>query len=171
MSELELRKHRCCFTGHRPEKLAMTETQVCCLLDEAIRQAVTDGFTTFITGMAKGVDLWAAEIVLRLRKSDSRIKLVCALPHEGFGQHWKGGWTEKFNRVLREADLIRLVQKEFSYSSYQRRNEWMVDRSSRIIAVYNGAPGGTKNTLDYAAKAGVPCVILDETALAMNQIK
>lgn len=26
----------------------------------------------------------------------------------------------------------------------------MVDRSSRVVAVYNGEPGGTRNTIDYA---------------------
>ena len=29
MHEQELRKHRCCFTGHRPEKLNISEEQLC----------------------------------------------------------------------------------------------------------------------------------------------
>ena len=28
MSEQELRQHRCCFTGHRPERLGMPESEV-----------------------------------------------------------------------------------------------------------------------------------------------
>ena len=28
MTEKELRQHRCCFTGHRPEKLNRTENEV-----------------------------------------------------------------------------------------------------------------------------------------------
>ena len=28
MAELELRQHRCCFTGHRPEKLEQSESVV-----------------------------------------------------------------------------------------------------------------------------------------------
>lgn len=38
----------------------------------------------FITGMARGVDIWAAEIVLKLRKEHGDIKLICASPYEGF---------------------------------------------------------------------------------------
>lgn len=56
-NEQELRKHRCCFTGHRPEKLHKPEEQIKKDLEAAILQAVDDGFVTFISGMARGVDI------------------------------------------------------------------------------------------------------------------
>jgi len=31
----------------------------------------------------------------------------------------------------------------------------MVDHSTRVIAVYNGEPGGTKNTIDYANRMNI----------------
>jgi hypothetical protein len=37
----------------------------------------------------------------------------------------------------------------------------MVDHSSLVIAVFNGERGGTKNTLDYAKRKGVACIIID----------
>ena len=61
------REHRCCFTGHRPEKLTISEARLAELLEAEIKKAIDRQFTTFITGMAKGTDLIAAEIVLRLR--------------------------------------------------------------------------------------------------------
>ena len=161
MHETELRKHRCCFTGHRPEKLKISEKRLAELLEVEIKRAIDSGHTTFITGMAKGVDLIAAEIVLRLRAQDPRLKLICALPHPGFGQHWLGGWTERFQQVLAWADLERTICPSFSYASYQARNEWMVRHSNLVIAVFNGESGGTKNTLDFAKRNGVPCVIID----------
>lgn len=161
MSETELRKHRCCFTGHRPNKLKIPKKKLAKLLEAEIRLAIDGGYTTFITDMAKGVDLVAAEIVLRLRQEDPRLKLICALPHPGFGQHWGGGWTERFQQVLARADLARTICPSFSYASYQVRNEWMVRHSGLVIAVFNGERGGTKNTLDFAQKSGVPCVVID----------
>lgn len=161
MNETELRKHRCCFSGHRPSKLKIPEKKLAALLEAEIKRAIANGFTTYITGMAKGVDLIAAEIVLRLREGDDRLKLICALPHPGFGQHWGGGWTERFYRVLAQADLSRTICPGFSNASYQARNEWMVRHSGLVIAVFNGEPGGTKNTLDFAQKTGVPCVVID----------
>jgi len=52
MSEQELRLHRCCFTGHRPEKLKRTEEKIRKGLEEAIFKAINDGYTTFITGLS-----------------------------------------------------------------------------------------------------------------------
>lgn len=163
MNETELRKHRCCFTGHRPEKLAVSEEHLTVLLEDAIERAVEQQFTTFITGMAKGVDLVAAEIVLRLRERDSQIKLIAALPYPDFGLHWSDGWTERFQAVLSAADLKQCICPRFSYSAYQARNEWMVNHSGLVIAVFGGEKGGTKNTLDFAEKKRVPCVIIDSS--------
>ena len=160
MSESELRKHRCCFTGHRPEKLKLPEEQLAPLLEAEIRRAIAKEYTTFISGAARGTDLIAAEIVLRLRERDPRLKLICALPYPDFGQHWDGGWTRRLQNVLAAADLTRCVRPSFSYASYQARNQWMVDRTSLVIAVFNGERGGTKNTLDYARKKGVPCTVI-----------
>ena len=66
--ENEKRLHRCCFTGHRPEKLCLSESEVKPLLEKAIDNAIADGYVTFITGMAKGTDIWAAKLCLK-RKS------------------------------------------------------------------------------------------------------
>lgn len=63
MSEEEKRLHRCCFTGHRPEKLKEPEEEIKVWLEKQINRAIEDGFTTFISGCAMGVDLWAARIV------------------------------------------------------------------------------------------------------------
>lgn len=161
MDEKELRKHRCCFTGHRPEKLAIPERQMAKLLEMEIQKAIDKQFTTFISGMARGADIVAAEIVLRLRAQDERLKLICALPHPGFGLHWGGGWTDRFQSVLAQADLARTICPSFSYASYQARNKWMCRHAGLVIAVFNGERGGTKNTLDYAQKIGVPCVMIN----------
>lgn len=66
-TEEEKRLHRACFTGHRPEKLRQPESVVVRGLEAAIKDAISDGKNVFISGMTRGVDIWAAEIVLRLR--------------------------------------------------------------------------------------------------------
>ena len=158
-NEQELRKHRCCFTGHRPEKLHKPEEQIKEDLEAAILQAVDDGFVTFISGMARGVDIWAAEIVLRLRESNPAIHLVAASPYRGFESRWSADWQSRYNAILQQADLVRFICPSYSPDCFQRRNEWMVDRSSRVIAVYNGEPGGTRNTIEYTKCQNVDCVL------------
>lgn len=152
MTEQKKRQHRCCFTGHRPEKLNMSETEVIAWLEAEMRKAIDDGFVTFISGMARGVDIWAAEIVLRLRDEGLPIHLISASPFEGFERSWSEDWKRRYNEILNRADIVKFVCKGYSRACFQIRNEWMVDRSARVIAVYNGEPGGTKNTVDYALR-------------------
>ena len=153
--EQELRKHRCCFTGHRPHKIGMDEKTVKELLRKAIKEAIADGFVTFISGMAHGVDLWAAEIVLEERKNNSFIHLICASPYEGFEKKWDDTERELYHSIMEQADLVKFVCEHYFRGCYQVRNEWMVDRSARVIAVFNGEPSGTKNTVVYAQKKGI----------------
>ena len=152
MKSLPDKRYCCCFTGHRPEKLGVGKDIIVQRLDEAIASAMGRGYTTYISGVAKGVDLWAADLVLKYRIARPDIRLVCAVPYKGFGLHWKDGHSELFARVIREADAVCYVCDSYSRSVYQRRNEWMVDRSSLLIAAYAGVSGGTRNTIGYASK-------------------
>lgn len=156
-NEAELRLHRCCFTGHRPEKLNRSEAEIKKDLEVAILQAINDGFVTFITGMARGVDIWAGEIVLQLRKQNPNLHLIAASPYEGFESRWSADWQRRYKDILDQADLVRFVCKGYSKACFQIRNEWMVNRSTRVIAVYNGEAGGTRNTIEYAERDKVEC--------------
>ena len=116
----------------------------------------------FISGMARGVDIWAAEIVLRLRKEGANVKLICASPYEGFERGWSAEWQRRYNVILAAADLVRFICPGYSRACFQIRNEWMVDHSSLVIAVFNGQPSGTKNTIDYATRNGITAKIIGE---------
>ena len=157
-SKSALRQHRCCFTGHRPEKLGVSEARAKALLKSAIQQAIYDGYVTFISGMARGIDLWAAEIVIEERKTNSNIKLICASPYEGFEKKWKMTEQKRYTDIITSADYVKYVCKCYSPSCFQTRNVYMVDRSNRVIAAFNGEKGGTKNTIDYALKKDVEVI-------------
>lgn len=58
------------------------------------------------------------------------------------------------------ADHKIFICRGYSRARFQIRNEWMVNHSSRVIAVFNGKKSGTKNTIDYAKKANVPVVVI-----------
>lgn len=160
MTESEKRMHRCCFTGHRPQKLRRSETEIKADLESAIQQAITDGYTTFITGMAYGVDIWAGQIVVRLRKSNPALHLIAAVPFRGFEDRWSADWKRAYQELLEQVDLVKYICPGYNAGAYQRRNEWMVDHASRVIAVFNGEPSGTKNTIIYAQSISVPVVSL-----------
>ena len=155
MTEEEKRLHRACFTGHRPEKLKRMQWLIKRDLKKDILRAMDDGINVFISGMARGVDIWAAEIVLSLRDSGKPVKLICASPFPGFESRWEKEWQDRYNEIMAAADHTVFVCKGYSRSCFQIRNAWMVNHSARVIAVYHGETGGTKNTIDYAKQANL----------------
>ena len=157
------KENRCCFTGHRPEKLYITESEAKELLRTEIRKAVSVGINVFISGMARGIDMWAAEVVLEERESNPDIKLICASPYLGFETRWRESERRRYNSIIDEADLVEYICDKYFIKAFQIRNEWMVNHSARVIAAYNGISGGTRNTINYAKKKNVEVInILEE---------
>ncbi len=161
MTEAEKRMHRICFTGHRPEKLSRREKEIKEELEIQIRRAIGDGFNVFISGMARGVDIWAAQTVLCLRNEGQKVKLICACPYDGFELGWSQEWQKQYKEILTSADFVKYIRKGYSRDCFRTRNEWMVNHAARVIAVCNGVNSGTKNTINYAAKVGVPVVYIE----------
>ncbi|MBQ3226011.1 MAG: DUF1273 family protein [Clostridia bacterium] len=162
MNHEELRLRRCCFTGHRPGKMELGEKEIKPLLEKAIDDAVADGYVTFITGMAMGTDIWAAEIVLERKKSNKDLHLICALPHPNFESGRSITEKMRFHKIIKNADIVKEINERYFVGCYQVRNEWMVDRSNLVIAVFKGQKSGTKNTVDYAKRKGINVVnVLD----------
>lgn len=114
----------------------------------------------FISGMARGSDIWAAEIVLQMRSEGFEIKLICALPYNGFEERWSSDWQKRYRQILSQADYVRCVSERYAPDCFQKRNEWMVNHSAKVIAVYNGTKGGTKNTIEYAKGCKITVVVI-----------
>lgn len=152
---------RCCFSGHRPEKLKRPIQEITEDLEAEVIDAINDGFTVFLTGMAKGTDIIAGEIVLRLQDAGSPIQLVCAVPYPGFEKSWSSEWKQRYGFLLSKAEKIHYISTGFFRGCFQKRNRWLVDHSEKVIAVYNGFPGGTKNTIDYARRKGVKVIEIE----------
>ena len=150
-----MREHRCCFTGHRPGKISLNEREMKRLLETAIDAAIAQGYVTFISGMAQGTDIYAAENILEKRRTNNNLHLICALPHPDFDSRRSLYEKLRFERIIRKADFVKEVNDHYFTGCYQVRNKWMVDHSSLVIAVFNGQKGGTKNTIDYAVQKGI----------------
>ena len=146
-----------CFTGHRPSSFSFGYNEsgkefnkIMGLLDDTILIAIENGYRYFISGAALGVDTWAAELVLERRKQFG-LKLELAIPCLNQDKLWRDSYKERYYELLKEADRITYVTRQpYSRKFMVRRNKYMVDRSSLVIAVYNGIIGGTQNCYNYA---------------------
>lgn len=163
-----LNSSTCCFTGHRPQSLpwGFNEQDERCLkmkeqLKMEIIKAIENGYTTFISGMALGFDMICAEMVLELKKTFPRIKLIGAIPCKTQDKLWKEKDKQRYRSLLAQLDGIRCIYDDYiGPECMLERNHFMINNSSLVIALFNGKNGGTKKTLDYAKIHGLKVVVL-----------
>lgn len=138
----------CCVTGHRSIPSDQTEA-VRQGLEQAVRQAVKDEYTVFISGFADGLDLMFAEIVSQAMQENPKIKLIAALTYRRRLETLQK--RERTKALIEQCAEIYVAAEEYQPSVYVKRNRYMVERSDRVIAVYDGRDsGGTVGTIRLA---------------------
>lgn len=158
----------CCFTGHRPAKLPWGSNEAderCLALKDELSQRLMgiyeSGYRHFISGMAIGCDLYFAEAVLALREIHSDVSLEAAIPCGTQPDKWPKSQRIRYNKILDSCDHVNVLQVNYTPDCMMRRNRHMVDKSSLLLACYDGKPGGTMNTILYAKRQGLKTIIIE----------
>ena len=162
------KKQTVCFTGHRSQKLPwrFNELDARCIemkknLRNEVEKVIQRGFDKFICGMALGFDMMCAETVLDLKKQYDGLSLIGALPCKTQDIKWSSRDRDRYRKLLSQLDDIRCIYDEYIGAECMlERNRFMVDNSSVMIALFNGLPGGTKSTIDYARNQNLEIIII-----------
>ncbi len=165
---MEPREITCCFSGHRPQHLpwGVNEADPRCValkseLSARLKGIYDAGYRRFLCGMAIGCDMYYAEAVLALREEHPDVELEAVIPCGSQPDRWTVGQRRRYNRILDRCDKVTVLQIGYSPDCMSRRNRCMVDRSSLLLAVYGGHPGGTMSTILYAQEQELPVVTIE----------
>ena len=143
-----MREKTCCITAHRSvpaEQVGHVKKS----LELEVDCAISDGFTCFISGFADGADLLFAEIVAEKIAKNPALKLLAAIPYQKRLDKLKK--SERTKALIDLCAEIYAAAEEYHPSVYAKRNRYMVERSDRVIAVYDGREkGGTVGTIRLA---------------------
>jgi len=168
----------CAFTGHRPARFAFgfNESDERCiklnaLLREQIEALIVKGVTWFYTGMALGVDQWAADIVLELKQTHPKLKLIAVRPCETQADNWTVAQHERHFATLALCDDVFTIQPRYSQGVMHKRNRFLVDHAECLVAVYDGgADGGTAYTVRYAKEQERSITVIHPDTLEVTQL-
>ena len=166
----------CAFTGHRPQSLpfGFYENDIGCIhLKERLRDLIIqlveyEGVVQFLSGMALGTDLFAAEIVIQLRKSYPDISLSAIIPCASQSSKWSSFQQEQYTNAIRQCDHVVVLQKEYTSDCMQKRNEYLINHADCIIAVWDGRISGTGQTVQLARHKGIPVTALNPKTLKVS---
>ena len=138
------------FTGHRDYSTEQNNK-----LEAAIRRLYAEGYTTYMSGMAQGFDLAAAEVVLRLKSELTEVQLHCIIPFKGHILTLNHADRQRYSAICDKADCVVTLASERTDAAYFNRNDYLVDGADAIICYYSGKRrSGTGYTVTKAMKKG-----------------
>lgn len=159
----------CCISGHRPkylpwgyEEKGRVYHRVRRELKQALELSINDGYCYFITGMAMGIDIIGAEVILELQQNYPQVKLIAAIPCLGQTKSWTADYKARYQKIL-DACYKQIIVSPVEYSRWcmHKRNRFMVNHSTRLIAVHSpDSDGGTFHTINYAQQKGLDVIVI-----------
>lgn len=148
-----------CFTGRRPEKLNFAVgsekyQKLQMVIAKVIKRLYELDYKCFISGMARGFDLWAADVVCKIKENDKSVSLVCAIPCKNqVTSSWSDDEKRLYQEILSISDKVENVSTGNERGCFHKRNRYMVDNAEVVVCLYDGVKvGGTAYTVDYALK-------------------
>lgn len=100
-----------------------------------------------ISGFAEGVDLIAANIVIKEKMRNKDLFLEAAIPHSGRLKTKDNDFQELFKKCNEKT----IIQDEYTADCFSKKNKYMVNKSDLLIAVWDERKaGGTYQTIKYA---------------------
>ncbi|MGB3206178.1 MAG: SLOG family protein [Crinalium sp.] len=152
-------------TGHRPKKLKVTnpysDEVLKALMNVALKHLRELEPCQVITGMALA---WDTACAIAQARSQSfaalhlEIPVVAAVPFEGQELSWPKPSQIRYHKLLRKiekngGEIVIVCPGSYSGAKMLKRDEYIVEQSDLILALWDRHPsGGTYHTVKYAKK-------------------
>ncbi len=140
------------FTGHRSY-----DGSAAGQLARTVRALYARGYRTFLSGMAPGFDLAAAEAVLEMAGECPGIGVVAVIPFAGHIDRQSEADRRRYRRILEHAADVVTLADRYTPRAYFRRNDFLVDNASYVVSWHDGSIGcGTGYTVSRARRCHLP---------------
>ncbi len=157
MSEFLINKARTvALTGHRIVSKNFNREK----LKEIFLSLYDKGYDTFLNGMAIGYDTECFKILTQI-KSNKDLRIIACIPCKSQSQKFNSEQKKEYENLLNLADEKIFVNQEYTNTCMKKRNEFMVDNASVLVAYQNRDFGGTANTVRYAQKNNVEIIFVE----------
>ncbi len=137
----------CAFTGHRVLDKDFSPKKLRKILQSLLQQ----GVDTFYNGMAIGLDIAAAKILLSLRKHYN-FRLIACIPCVGQDNYYSTAEKRDYENIMKQTDEQIYLSDHYFNGCMLLRNRYMADRADVLVAYCKKDSGGTAYTVRYFQK-------------------
>jgi uncharacterized phage-like protein YoqJ len=139
-----------CFTGHRILDNNFNNKEV----KKVILEAINKGYDTFLLGLALGFDTACFNVLEELKKQYN-ISIIGCIPCPEQPINFTVEEREKYYKMVENCTETVILSEKYTNYCMQKRNRYMVDNSSLVIAYLKRNFGGTYFTVNYAKKLDI----------------
>ena len=140
------------FTGHRSY-----DGSAAGQLSLTVQALYARGYRIFLSGMASGFDLAAAETVLELAEACPGIGVVAVIPFAGHIDRLPEPDRPRYRHILEQAVDVVTLADHYNRRAYFRRNDFLIDNASYVVSWYDGnVDCGTGYTVSRARRCHLP---------------
>ena len=165
---MENSTHVCCVKGHSPENLPFGGKEsiidvykIKIALYQEIDKAIDNGYTCFMNDACRGVNFWATQYILQKRKRNPNIQLKLVVNCDEPIETWCCNDLQTYNSILLHANGIPRFGCEYTHDFMQIKHIYMINKSSLLLAVWNGQASNTKNCIDFAKHKGIKTTVIN----------
>ncbi|MCD8269525.1 MAG: SLOG family protein [Parabacteroides sp.] len=140
------------FTGHRSERICQAGMLHLYLdIVSEVRRLYSLGYRNFLSGMAEGFDLLAAQAVASLKTEYTDIHLIAVVPFRQQSNRYRPENKSLYDRMMKVADEVVTLHEDYRKGCFLHRNDYLVDNSEIALAYWDKQPyGGTYYTVGKA---------------------
>lgn len=154
------------ITGHRTYQHPSVIEEALNIVVDELQKSYDD--ILFISGGAIGIDQLLIKIAL-----ERNIPYDMYVPYVNQSEYWRPFQQAKYEEFKDKANDIHLTSNDYYENVFNDRNQQMVDACDFGIAVWDGHPSGTGNTVKMLKRANKLeyLLSLDVDEVIINKIK
>ena len=133
------------FTGHRSERIFQVRMLYLYLdIVSQVKRLYSLGYRYFLSGMAEGFDLLAAQAVADLKMEYTDIRLIAVVPFRRQSDRYRPENKSLYDRIMKTADETVILREDYCKGCFHHRNDYLIDNSEIVLAYWDKQPyGGT----------------------------
>lgn len=141
------------LTGHR----IVSDDFNIDLLKTVILNLIKDDYDCFLIGMALGFDTVSFKLLEEIKR-EKNIKIIACVPCLDQSVNFNNAQKSEYKRMLSVADDCIILSEKYKKGCMRKRNEFMINNSSVLVAYVRRERSGAGQTERYAKEQGLKVI-------------
>lgn len=100
-----------------------------------IDSLIKEGECDFLSGVRRGIEMLAAEIILDKMEVYPNISLTCICPYEEQPTYWNEDHRERYFTIHQLCSKLVMLEKHYEIDCYQKLDQYLMDHCDTVITI------------------------------------